>query len=173
MTASLPIDLCLLITAFWALSWRSYLLVDVVRRSQGRLRPAARRWTNAPSLPAIAGNRAPPSKRVRELWCIIGRRGGKSRIAAALACYFALFIPHRLAGGENAKVLVLAASMDQAKVVFDYVSAFLHATPPLRKEISRTTRNEIRLKNGITIAIHANCIVRYVAGPWPPAFSMK
>ena len=28
---------------------------------------------------AIAGNRGLPKKRVRELWCIIGRRGGKSR----------------------------------------------------------------------------------------------
>jgi phage terminase large subunit-like protein len=39
-----------------------------------------------------------PIKRVRELWCIIGRRGGKSRMAAALACYFALFVKHKLAG---------------------------------------------------------------------------
>src|SRR5262245_42379844 len=70
---------------------------------------------------AIAGNRDLPKQRVRELWAIIGRRGGKSRIAAALACYFALFVKHKLAGGETAMVLVLAATTDQAKVVFNYV----------------------------------------------------
>jgi hypothetical protein len=34
---------------------------------------------------AVAGGRPLPKRRVRELWVIAGRRGGKSRIAAALA----------------------------------------------------------------------------------------
>ena len=34
----------------------------------------------------VAGDRAPPLRRVRELWCgPIGRRSGKSRMAAAVA----------------------------------------------------------------------------------------
>jgi hypothetical protein len=105
---------------------------------------------------AIAGNRGLPKKRVRELWCIIGRRGGKSRMAAALACYFALFVKHKLAGGERGMCLVLSATTEQSKVVFDYTLAFLNNSPVLQKEIASTTRNEIRLKNGIVIAIHAN-----------------
>src|SRR5262249_22727803 len=32
---------------------------------------------------AIAGGRNPPAQRVRELWCVVGRRGGKSTMAAA------------------------------------------------------------------------------------------
>jgi phage terminase large subunit-like protein len=39
---------------------------------------------------AIAGKRGLPKRRVRELWCVIGRGGGKSRMAAALGDYFAL-----------------------------------------------------------------------------------
>jgi hypothetical protein len=31
----------------------------------------------------VAGDRKPPSQRVRELWCIAGRRSGKSHIAAS------------------------------------------------------------------------------------------
>src|SRR6516164_1419009 len=50
---------------------------------------------------AVAGNRAVPTRRVRELWCVCGRRSGKSRIAAAVAIYQALFIKHRLARGET------------------------------------------------------------------------
>jgi hypothetical protein len=105
---------------------------------------------------SVAGNRNLPKQRVRELWCIIGRRGGKSRVAAALAIYFALFVKHKLSAGEKAMVLVLAATIEQAQVVFGYVEAFLNSSPALRKEIASTTRNEIRLRNGLSIAIHAN-----------------
>jgi hypothetical protein len=105
---------------------------------------------------AIAGNRKPPSQRTRELWAIVGRRSGKSRMAAALAVYLACFQKHKLSAGEHGMVLVLAASQDQARVVFGYAKAFLESSPVLRKEIVDATRSEIRLKNGVTIAIHSN-----------------
>jgi Terminase large subunit, ATPase domain len=104
----------------------------------------------------VAGERGPPAKRVRELWCLTGRRGGKSRIAAALAVYQACFVKHALAHGEVGHVLVLAASRDQAKVVFDYVKAFLDTSPVLRQEIDSITATEIRLRNSISIGTHAN-----------------
>jgi hypothetical protein len=53
-------------------------------------------------------------------------------------------------------VLVLAMSTDQALSVFTYAKAFLTESTVLRREIDSITRNEIRLKNGVTIAIHAN-----------------
>lgn len=105
---------------------------------------------------AVAGGRVLPLKRVRELWVVAGRRSGKSKMAAALAVYFALFVKHKLSGGERGMVLVLAATVEQARVVFDYTLAFLNSSPVLQKEIASTTRSEIRLKNGIVIAIHAN-----------------
>ena len=112
---------------------------------------------------AVAGDRAPPSKRVRELWAVVGRRAGKSRIAAALAVYSAAFLPHRLARGERGLVLVLAASRDQARVVFDFTRGFLEKSPVLRQEIEGITAYEIRLRNGVTIATHA-CSFRTVRG---------
>jgi hypothetical protein len=36
--------------------------------------------------------REPPRERVRELWCAIGRRGGKDSIASAIAVYMATAI---------------------------------------------------------------------------------
>jgi hypothetical protein len=105
---------------------------------------------------AVAGRRAVPTKRVRELWCAIGRRGGKSRIAAAIACYLALFVQHQLARGEQGMVLVLAASTAQAKIVFNYCLGFLESSPLLRDEVLSTTRFEIRLRNGIVIATHTS-----------------
>ena len=40
---------------------------------------------------AVAGSRQPPAQRVRELWAIVGRKGGKSRMAAAIAIYLPSF----------------------------------------------------------------------------------
>jgi hypothetical protein len=105
---------------------------------------------------SIAGNRGPPGKPVRELWAIVGRRAGKSRMAAAIAVFIAIFIRHKAAAGEQPLVLVLAANLQQAKVVFGYCLGFLNASAVLRQELLDATRNEIRLKNGVTIAVHAN-----------------
>jgi hypothetical protein len=104
----------------------------------------------------VAGNRAPPTQRVRQLWAIAGRRSGKSRVAALIACYLALFARHRLARGEVGTVLVLAASQAQARTVFDYVKGFLDASAALRREVAAVTQQEITLRNGIVIAVHAN-----------------
>jgi hypothetical protein len=66
------------------------------------------------------------------------------------------FIPHKLAAGEVGHVLVLAASRDQAQVVFAYIRAFLEDSPVLRQEVESITATEIRLRNGIIIGTHAN-----------------
>ena len=105
---------------------------------------------------AVAGDRVPPLKRVRELWCYSGGARGNRRMAAALACYFALFVKHKLARGERGMVLVLSATVEQSKVVFAYVLGFLRASEALAKEIESTTAHEIRLRNGIVIAVHPN-----------------
>ena len=102
---------------------------------------------------SVAGQRMPPRDRVRELWC---RRAGKSRIAALVAVYIALFAPVKLAPGERGAVLVLANGIDQAGLVFSYAKAFLTESPVLRREIVSVTKSEIRLRNGTTIAVHAN-----------------
>jgi hypothetical protein len=104
----------------------------------------------------VAGGREPPSRRVRELWAVVSRRCGKSRMAAGLAVFAACFTQHRLAPGETGMVLVLAASQSQAKVVFQYVLGFITSSPVLRQELVSTTRSEIRLRNGVVIAIHSN-----------------
>jgi hypothetical protein len=108
------------------------------------------------SFAAVAGERGAPRRRVRELWCVCGRRSGKSRISAAIAVYQALFVKHKLAAGERGMVLVIAGSMDQAKTVFGYVKGFLDAAPALRREVASSTANEITLKNRIVIAVHSN-----------------
>jgi hypothetical protein len=105
---------------------------------------------------SIAGSRQPPAERVRELWALAGRGGGKSRVAAAVAVYIAAFIEHDLDPGEVGYVLTLAASRDQAAIVFQYAHAFLRKSPILRKMIKRATAFEILLSNRVVIAVHSN-----------------
>jgi hypothetical protein len=105
---------------------------------------------------AIAGSRKPPRHKVQELWCLVGRGGGKSRMAAAIACYIACFIHHDLDPGEIGYVLCLAASKDQASIVFKYCLAFLKRSPILQPIIKRVTSSEITLNNRVVIACHAN-----------------
>lgn len=105
---------------------------------------------------SIAGSREPPAHKVQQLWAVAGRGSGKSRIAAAIAVYLACFLQHDLDPGEIGYVLVLAGSRDQAQMVFSYASAFLRKSPILRKMISNVTAYEIRLTNGVTVAVHSN-----------------
>jgi hypothetical protein len=105
---------------------------------------------------SVAGQRMPPQYRVRELWCLCGRRAGKSRIAALVAVYIALFATPKLAPGELGAVLVLANGIEQAGRVFNYARAFITESPVLRRELVSATKSEIRLRNGVTIAVHAN-----------------
>jgi hypothetical protein len=77
-------------------------------------------------------------------------------MAAALAVYLACFTNHKLAWGEVGTVLVLGASRDQARTVFEYVRGFLDASPVLRQEVVASTQSEITLRNGVVIAVHAN-----------------
>ena len=105
---------------------------------------------------SIAGSRKPPTQRLQELWCVAGRGSGKSRISAAIATYLACFQTHDLDAGEHGFVLTLAASRDQAKIVYGYCLAFLRKSPILRKMIKNVTTFEIQLMNNVTIAVHSN-----------------
>jgi hypothetical protein len=105
---------------------------------------------------AVAGSRAPPTQRVRELWAICGRRSGKSKIAALLGCHFALFTSPRLSPGEIGCVAVIAASREQAGVVFSYLKGYLAASPVLQREVVGQTASEITLRSGIVLSVHSN-----------------
>ena len=105
---------------------------------------------------SVAGDRTPPQQRVSELWAVIGRRSGKSRVAAAISVHVAQLQKHNLSAGEIGYVLVLSPTTQQAKVVFSYALGFIEQSPVLCQDIESTTAHEIRLKSGIIIATHPN-----------------
>lgn len=100
------------------------------------------------------GREHPPRELAREAWWVIGRRGGKSRIAALVAVFLACFVKHTLAPGESGVVMVIAADRKQARVVLRYVLALLRAVPMLARLIENETKEAVELSNGIAIEVH-------------------
>lgn len=91
----------------------------------------------------------------RELWLAIGRRGGKSQIAALLALFEALFNDHRdrLSPGEVATVMVIAADRKQARAVMRYISGLVNNNAMLRRMIVRENSEAMEFDNRAVIEI--------------------
>jgi hypothetical protein len=107
----------------------------------------------------LAGGRDPPTKRVRELWVVAGRRAGKDSIAALLAVYVAaLEEGHvgRLRPGEQAVTQCLACDRDQARIVLSYVKALFAGLSDLADMVTGETRLGLTLSNEASISIATN-----------------
>ncbi|MGO9684282.1 MAG: hypothetical protein ACLPTZ_17180 [Beijerinckiaceae bacterium] len=101
------------------------------------------------------GLTAPPDGGVREAWLIVGRRGGKSLILAAIAAYLATLVDwsRYLNRGERGVIMVAAADREQAKVLFRYIREFLATVKALAPLIERETADSLDLSNGISIEV--------------------
>jgi phage terminase large subunit-like protein len=104
----------------------------------------------------LSGGRTPPQAAGREAWLVIGRRGGKSRIAALIVVFLAFFREYQqvLAPGERGTIMVIAADRRQARVVFGYIWGFVESVPMLAQEVEARTRESITLRSGISIEVH-------------------
>lgn len=90
-----------------------------------------------------------------ELWLAVGRRGGKSRIAALLAVYEAIFNDHKskLSAGEVATIQIIAADRKQARTVMRYVRALILDNPMLSRLVVSDQAESIELANRCVIEI--------------------
>jgi len=102
------------------------------------------------------GRRNPPKVQVPEAWLIVGRRGGKSRIAALVAVYLACFRDYTgvLAPGERGTLPVIASDRQQARTMFRYITGLLEGVPMLSQLIENRTQSSIELTNRVTIEVH-------------------
>ena len=104
--------------------------------------------------------RDPPSRRVRELWCIAGRRGGKDSIASAVACYFAAFIDWRGLGylrpGEVATCLSLATDKLTASIIQKYTASYFAKVPLLQPLVTREVSDGLELATGAELIVLAS-----------------
>lgn len=99
--------------------------------------------------------RAPTGQPFDELWLVIGRRGGKSNVSALLAVYEAFFNDYsdKLAPGEVATVMVIAADRKQARSVMRYIRGLIEASPMLQQMVIRDNQESIELVNRCVIEI--------------------
>ena len=129
-------------------AWRSLLLAAMGESLQPDELETFTRFT---------GRSAPPSQRVGELWCCVGRRGGKSRAMSTLAVYLAGLCDYsdKLARGERGVVLLLATDMKQAKVLLDYAEGTLESTPLLKQLLASRTAETLTLTTGISLEVRS------------------
>jgi hypothetical protein len=103
---------------------------------------------------SLTGRPREPLQRIEEAHLIIGRRSGKTRAAAILASYLAGLCDYDgLAPGERAVVLVLSASLAQAKRAFDYIRGIFERVPVLRELVVGETADSIALSTGTDIEV--------------------
>ena len=132
-------------------TWRTWLVI--LKAAFGLPLDKRERETFA----TVAGNRAPPTQRVRETWCVAGRRSGKSRMAAAIAIYLALFQKVSTVGRRARHGAGRCRHCRSGQCRVWLCSRFPRGvTVRWPKEIANIKRYEIELKNGIVIAVHSN-----------------
>ena len=100
------------------------------------------------------GRARPPATPAREAWLVVGRRGGKSLIAALVAVFLATCKAYRLAAGEKGTLMVIAADRHQARTVFRYIGGLLDAIPALAALVARRTSEAVHFLNGVVIEVH-------------------
>jgi hypothetical protein len=96
----------------------------------------------------------PPTTRPPSVWMPIGRRGGKSRILAAIAVYLAMCFDwsHYLDPGEIGVIPVLAMDRRQARTIMSYVKAFV-AHDKLKARVVAESAESIVLKGNLLIEV--------------------
>jgi hypothetical protein len=109
----------------------------------------------AETLMVLTGRAEVPSESFGELWLAIGRRGGKSQVAALIAVYEALFKDHRakLAPGEVATVMCIAADRKQARAVMRYTSGLVNGNAMLKRAVIAESRETIEFDNRAVIEV--------------------
>lgn len=108
----------------------------------------------ATTFQALTGLEEAPEDACDELWLAVGRRGGKSRVAALVGTFEGAFRDHRhkLAPGEVATVMLVAGDRRQARTLMRYVRG-LFQNPMLAKMVVRETEDGLELNNRTVIEI--------------------
>ncbi len=98
-----------------------------------------------------------PKSPFHKAWLICGRRSGKSRIAALISTYNAVFRDYpTLQRGEVGVLPILAADKAQAGVIFNYVASFFRDIPMLARLVTAESKDSIELSTDIKIEVHAS-----------------
>lgn len=101
----------------------------------------------------LCGGRRLPLSSILELILILGRAAGKTQAAAALLIAIAYFETFKVSPGQTPVALLLAATVGQSRIAFNYVKGLIESSPLLLAEVVNITRQTIELRNGVEITI--------------------
>ena len=99
------------------------------------------------------GRAVPAPLGYREIYVIVGRRGGKTFFMAVTGVFLACFRRWKATPGERLVVLLVAVTARQAKALMGYIRGLLEGVPALKGLITRSTQTEIELSTGVSIVI--------------------
>lgn len=101
------------------------------------------------------GRDVSPTAAAREVYTVVGRRGGKSRVCALIAVYLAIWRDYSayLSPGEIATIPVIAARRDETRTVMGYIKAYL-AIPALSGRVIHNLGESMTLDNRVRIEVH-------------------
>jgi hypothetical protein len=110
------------------------------------------------------GRQTPPTKLFKEVYMIVGRRGGKSFIVAVIAVFLSVFNDYSkfLSPGERGTIMILAVDKKQAGIILRYIKA-IFSLPLFRSYVENDKAESIELTNRINIEVHT-CSYRAVRG---------
>jgi hypothetical protein len=112
----------------------------------------------------LTGRDHEPGQRVEEFVAVVGRRGGKSKAMACLACYLAGLCEHPLVRGERGVVLCVAPDQRQAQITLDYCEAAFTGSPILKQLVASRNSDTLELTNKICVEVRAASF-RRLRGP--------
>jgi hypothetical protein len=111
------------------------------------------------------GRIALPTAPIRKVFVCVGRRGGKSIIAALIAIYLVFFRDYApyLALGELVTISILAADHRQARVIMRFFRGFVMAVAMFQKAVVRETRESMEFAHRVVVEVHT-CSSKLVRG---------
>jgi hypothetical protein len=139
-------------------SWQAWRILLIAAMGE-KLTPAERKIFKQ-----FTGREREPGQRVEELAAVVGRRGGKSKAMATLACYIGTLCEHKLVHGEKGVLLLIAPDQRQASIALSYAVATSEASPILSQLIVNRTADTLELSKKITLEVRAASF-RRLRGP--------
>jgi hypothetical protein len=101
------------------------------------------------------GRQRPPQKPFKEVYLVVGRRGGKSFITSIIAVFLAIFRDYSkyLSPGERGTIMIIATDRKQAQIILRYIKSIL-SLPIFKTYVEREIAEAIELTNRINIEVH-------------------
>jgi len=100
------------------------------------------------------GRTTPPTAPAREVWCIAGRRSGKSENVATRAVWRAISRDWSalLSAGERGVIPVVAADREQARNTLAYLKGLTHH-PLVKPHVLRALKDSVEFRTGATVKV--------------------